>query len=320
MTRVAQIEDGRPSEDSFAALLDTWIARQEQLPQGSEERRATTTLAENKREIVNLKRAFGHMSVASLCKRDAYEYLDACSIAVDDTGRPRPRRAKGNKEISLARTCLEFAVRLGMIEVNPFEQVERLKTKRHDRLVTQAELDLAVKVGKRMGGPQLIVGLALKTAWLCVRRSVEVRQLTISQITDLGILWQAAKRKSADAKLEALIEWSPELRATIDEALGVKRNKNAGNWFVFGNLNGTPYTKGGWKPTLAKLMRECVGEATNEGVSFTPFSLQDCRPKAITDKLTQGDVDVMDASLHTNEKMIQQTYDRRRLRHAKPVR
>jgi len=269
---------------------------------------------------VNLKRAFGHMSVASLRKRDAYEYLDACSIAVDDTGRPRPRRAKGNKEISLARTCLEFAVRLGMIEVNPFEQVERLKTKRHDRLVTQAELDLAVKVGKRMGGPQLIVGLALKTAWLCVRRSVEVRQLTISQITDLGILWQAAKRKSADAKLEALIEWSPELRATIDEALGVKRNKNAGNWFVFGNLNGTPYTKGGWKATLAKLMRECVGEATNEGVSFTPFSLQDCRPKAITDKLTQGDVDVMDASLHTNEKMIQQTYDRRRLRHAKPVR
>ena len=67
-------------------------------------------------------------------------------------------------------------------------------------------------------------------------------------------------------------------------------------------------------------MRACVEEAAERSVPFQPFSLQDCRPKAITDKLSQGDDDVMDASLHTNEKMIRQTYDRRRRRLAKPVR
>ena len=38
-------------------------------------------------------------------------------------------------------------------------------------------MDLAVSVGRRLGGARLIVALALKTAWLCVRRSVEVRAI-----------------------------------------------------------------------------------------------------------------------------------------------
>ena len=196
IARSAQMEAGRPPEDTVAALLDAWIVRQEMLPVGSEERRATTTLVENKREIGNLRKAFGHMPVEGLRKRDAYEYLDACSVAVDEDGRPRPRRAKGNKEISLMRTILEYGVRLGLLEVNPFENVTRLKTKKYDRLVSQGELELAVEVGSRMGGPQRIAALALKTAWLCVRRSVEVRRLSASQITDAGIVWEAAKRKT----------------------------------------------------------------------------------------------------------------------------
>lgn len=320
IARSAQLQAGRPSENSVAALLDAWVARQEMLPPGSEDRRADSTLAENKREIKNLKNAFGHMLVDTLQKRDAYEYLDACAVAVDERGQPRPRRAKGNKEISLMCTILEYGIRLGMLETNPFENVRKLVVKRYDRLVTQSELDLAIEVGERMGGPQRIVALALKTAWLCVRRSVEVRSLTASQITDAGIVWAAAKRKARDAKLEALIEWSQELRETLDAAMVIERNRGAGDWYVFGNMSGLRYTKGGWKATLAKLMRACVVEADMRGTPFKPFSLQDCRPKAITDKLTQGDEDVMDASLHTSEKMIQQTYDRRRRRSAKPVR
>lgn len=147
-----------------------------------------------------------------------------------------------------------------------------------------------------------------------------MRNFTASQITEAGIVWSAAKRKARDAKLEALIDWSPELRETLDAAMAIERNKDAGGWYVFGNMNGLAYTKGGWKSTLSKLMRACVVEADKLGIPFKPFSLQDCRPKGITDKLTQGDEDVMDASLHTSQKMIQQTYDRRRRRSAKPVR
>jgi hypothetical protein len=55
-----------------------------------------------------------------------------------------------------------------------------------------------------------------------------------------------------------LIEWSDELRAAIKEALAIPRNKLAGTWYVFGNLQGQKYTKGGWKKTLSELMKKCV--------------------------------------------------------------
>jgi hypothetical protein len=71
------------------------------------------------------------------------------------------------------RTVLEYAVRLGKINANPFDGVERLRTVANARLVSDDELELAVEVGRRLGGARHIVALALKTAWLCVRRSVE---------------------------------------------------------------------------------------------------------------------------------------------------
>ncbi len=317
--RAVAIGAGGPTTGSVAALIDAWMAFQHAIPVGSESRRADTTLAGNKPECENLKVAFGHMRAADLEKQDAYAYLDACLVAVDKEGKPRPRPAKGNKEISLMRTILEYGIRTGVVKVNVFEGVEKLKTRVTDRLVTDQEMALAVEIGREMGGARLIVALALRTAWLCVKRSVEVRALTRSQITDEGIVWEAGKRQGGQAKKFGLIEWSPELRKTIDEALAVKRNKVAGTWYIFGNLSGQKYTKGGWKKMLHYLMNECEARAAQRGIPFQKFNLQECRPKGVTDKLEQGDTDVMDATMHTNERMIQKTYDRRRLRIAKPV-
>ena len=190
----------------------------------------------------------------------------------------------------------------------------------YDRIVTDGELDLAVEVGRLAGGARLIVALALKTAWLCLRRSVEVRDLQRHQITDAGVLWTAAKRKRGTAERTVTIEWTPELRATISEALTVKRFKDAtGAWYVFGGMGGQKYTKGGWKKMLSNLMDLCVQEAVRRHVPFERFSLQDCRPKGVSDKLSQGAIDTQDATLHTNKRMIESVYDRRRGRTAKPV-
>ncbi|KXA71084.1 site-specific integrase [Bordetella hinzii] len=309
--RAGEIGLGRPAEGSVDALIDAWLAWQESLPLDSPERRADSTMDENKREIKRLRAAFGHMAVADLIKKDAYDYLDACVKA--------RRPAKGNKEISLMRRILERGVRMGMIVTNPFDDVERNATTTYERLVTDAEIDLAVRVGRKLGGAGLIVALALKTAWLCLRRSVEVRAFTRDQITDEGIQWVAAKRRRGAAPRIGIIEWSPELRATIDEALAIERYKMAGDLYVFGNLHGQRYTKGGWKITLSRLMKACVERAAAEGIPFKPFSLQDCRPKGVTDKMERGDEDVVDATLHTSERMVRQTYDRRRVRRAKPA-
>ncbi len=94
----------------------------------------------------------------------------------------------------------------------------------------------------------------------------------------------------------------------------------AGSWYLFGNMRGQPCTIGGWKKTLSVLMDECVAEAQRRGINFTPFSLQDCRPKGDIDKLASGADDVIDATLHTSERMVGQVYDRLALKTAKPVR
>jgi len=318
--RWRKISAGAPSDDSFAALCDAWFKRQESLPPGTSGKRADSTLAENRRELDMLKAALGHIPSAELEKAHGYAYLDACLIARDKEGNLRPRPEKGNKEIALARVVCEWGIRIGKLKTNPFDGIEKLVTDKAARLVTQQELDLAVEVGRRMGGPQHIVAMALKTAWLCLRRSVEVRALTRDQITDAGIVWQAAKRQRGALHGQQAREWSAELRATMDEALGIKRNKLAGAWYVFGNLDGQRYTKGGWKATLAKLMRECTTEAAKRKLAFQAFSLQDCRPKGVSDKMERGDDDVIDATLHTSERMVRQVYDRRHVRVAKPAR
>lgn len=190
---------------------------------------------------------------------------------------------------------------------------------KYDRRVTDAELELAVEMGRGAGGARLIVALALKTAWLCVRR-VEVRDLQRHRIKDAGIEWTGAKRKRGSAERTVTIDWSPELLATLDEALAIERFKDAaGAWFVFGNMHGQKYTKDGWKKMLANLMNLCVAETGKRGIAFATFSLQDCRPKGVSDKLERGDADTQDATLHSNSRVIETVYDRRRTRTAKPV-
>lgn len=309
--RIADLQGGAPAGDSFEALARAWLAAANAEPEGSEERRADTTLAENKREIDKLCAVLGHLRADEITATDGYEYLEA--------GRAKRRAVKANKEIALASVVFEWGIRKGRVTANPFRGLRKNKSAPSSRLVTPAEMDVAVRAGRKMGGAYLIIALALKTAFLCLRRSVEVRDLQRHQIKDDGIEWVAAKRKRGTAARTGLIEWSPELRATIDEVLAVKRNTGVESWYVFGNLRGGKYTKGGWKKMLANLMDTAEADAVLEAIEFKRFSLQDCRPMGVTAKVARGDSDVQDATLHRDRKMIDQVYDRRAATRATPA-
>lgn len=151
---------------------------------------------------------------------------------------------------------------------------------------------------------------------LCVRRSVEVRAVTRDCIRDDGILWDDGKDPN---KPKVLIDWSPELRQTIHEALAIQRNHVAGSIYIFGNMHDQCYSKGGWKSILDDLIRECVKVAEENGIEFQRFSLQDCRPMGVSGKLDRGDTDTTNATGHTSEKMIATVYDRRPFKRAKPA-
>lgn len=295
-------------EGGFKGLVDAWFVMQEDLPLSDGSKRAASTIAENKREAAMLTKAWGHFEVDEITTKMAYDYLAACK---------KTRPIKGNKEISLGVLIMEYAVTKGLITVNPLKDIARNKVvQQKKRYVTDEEMALAVEMGRKLGGARLIVALALKTAWLCVRRSFEVRRIERSAVTATGILWTDSKSKT---KPQILIEWSPELSATIYEAMDVKRNKDAGTMYLFGNLKGEPYTKGGWKAMLEDLMRECVLEAKRRKMTFAKFSLQDCRPKGATDKQERGDSDTKDALLHSSEAMLVKHYDRRASKKATPA-
>ena len=297
--------------ETVAQLISTWFQWQEKLPATSTRKRAATTMKENQSESRQLRDVFGEMAISDIQPVHAYGYLDKCEVL--------GRGPKANKEISLLKVIMTLAVRRGVIHANPLVNLEMLPVTASSRYVEDAELELALEVGRAMGGPQHIVALALQTAYLCVRRSVEVRDLKLEDLRESGIVWENKKASSSDFKRKVLIEWSPSLREVIDEALSIDRTGDVIGDHIFGNLDGQRYTKGGWKSTLSRLMVACVEKAREKGIDFRPFSLQDLRPKGVSDKLATAQTDVMDATLHTSERMVHQVYDRRRQRVAQPT-
>ena len=308
LRRKAIIESQNMSESrptgGFEGLVDAWFDMQEKLPPNDADKRAKTTLYENRKEAVRLKKAFGHYEPNELTATHAYEYLASCKAT---------RPEKGNKEIALARRILNWGIAKGVLTSNPFYGVEKNKTKKVKHLIRPEEMALAVEVGRSMESAQHIVALALKAAWLCVKRSVEVRALMVECITPEGLLWTDGKDST---KPKVLIVWSEALRETIQEVQSIKRHNKATGSYVFGNLMGRKYTKAGWGFTLKILMDACEVEAQKRGLPFRRFSLQDCRPLGVTDKLERGDTDTKNATGHTSDKMIAMTYDRRPVRKA----
>ena len=303
----ARVVDDVP-EGGFAGLVDAWFEWQEGLPEGSAKKRAASTIEENKKEAKLLKADWGHFEVSEITRTMGYDYLEAYE---------QTRPEKANKEIGLARLILEFAIRKGMIETNPLDRIEKNKrVEQPKRYVTDDEMSIVVATGRVLGGPYHIIALALKTAWLCVRRSVEVRKIGRDAMQDAGIVWTDSKDPN---KPKILIEWSPELRETIDEVLAIKRNHLAGSWLLFGNLRGQKYTKSGWGKLLGTLMATAEVHAEALELPFEHFSLQDCRPKGVSDKLQRGDKDTKDATLHSSDAMIARHYDRRVSKKATPA-
>lgn len=277
--------------ETIAQLVIDWTRWQRGLPTKSTRKRATSTMDENEREAKNLVAVFGEMAIVDIQPHHAYTYLDKC----DDLG----RGAKGNKEIQLFQLILQRAVRKGIIHANPLRDVEKLPTSPSTRYVEHAELALALEVGKRNGGQMYRASLALAAGYLCLRRSTEVLSAEWSIVRPEGLLWTEGKTKGTTAKKNVLITWSDQLRQVIDSLKtldGYSETPHDG--LLFRTQAGPRYTRGGWKATLRRLMQACEEEAQKRGIPFKKFSLQDQRPKGVTDKLGDGHADVQEATLN----------------------
>ncbi|ALP62795.1 site-specific integrase [Paraburkholderia caribensis] len=298
-------------------LVKKYFTWQDAMPVTDERRKAQSTLDENQNEAKNLNKVFGKMAPQSIKPAHVYGYLDKRA----QNGAP----AKANKEIALLSAVLEYGRRIGKLETNPCRGIEYNPTRPRQKVVQLHELDLAVEIArtrKSTGGDDaasiyLIAALCAKAAYLTVSRPTEMRELRRQAVGDIGVTVPVGKRKAGQIQKEKLVQWSPELRAVIDEALSIQRTKSL---YVFGNTSGQSYTRSGWNSNWARLMKYCEEAAQKRGLKFERFTLADMRPTAVTDRKEEGDDRIIDATGHSDERMVNLVYDRRKLRKVRPTR
>jgi integrase len=295
-----------PDAGETDELFRRYFAWQRGLPADSEERKADNTLKENEYEAKRILRSFGKVKPSLIKPVHIYKYLDGRAAE----GAP----AKANKEIALLSAVLEFGRRKGLLETNPCRGIKYNKTKAKTRYVEPAELKLVMRVARERAGSYLVLALCLRVAYLTVSRPDEMRQLMRQGIGPQGVRLPVGKRKKGQAQKHKLIEWSPDLRAAIDEAVSLQRTSSM---YVFGNTDGQPYTVSGFNTILRRLMVHCATKAEEEGIPFTRFTLSDMRPAAVTDRVDEGDDAITDATGHNSERMVKQVYDRRKTKTAR---
>ena len=295
-----------PKLDTFAALVDRYFTWQDRLPDTSEDKKAPLTLQENHREADKLLKVFGKVRPCDIKPVHIYKYLAARA----EQGAP----IKANKEIALLSAILEYGRRFGLLETNPCRGIKYNKSRPRDKYVISDEIDFMRRVAGERGGSYIRIALCLYVAYLTVSRPSEMRTLLRQSISNAGIQMPIGKRKKGHAQRYKLIEWSDELRQTIDQALSLQR---VSSMYVFGNNGGQPYSRSGFATILRRLMEYCEKAAKEENVSFNRFSLADMRPTAVTDRMEDGDENIENATGHVDRKMVNNVYDRRRIRRAR---
>lgn len=291
---------------TVARMFELYFDWQDELPATDDEKKAPTTLDENRREAKTINKQLGDRIADELDAPDWFGY--------QDKRRKAGAGAKANKELALASAAYEWARLRGLVGANP-ARIRRVKTRPGQRRVMLTEVDIVLAVARKMGPGATIQALAARAALLCLRRPIEILRMRLPQIAADGIRFEAAKRKAGQATLATTIRWSPQLRATIREARAIVRPRIDLCPLVFGTLQGTVYTKSGWGASWRRLM----SRVREERPDFVPFTLRDCRAGGVTAKRSRGDRDTQDATLHKDSRMIEQIYDRRAERQAKPA-
>ena len=302
-----ELNEGAPADTTFAALVKDYFTWQEALPADSERKKASSTITNNKREGALLAKVFGAMQPDAISVQHVYKYQEIREL--------KGAGLAANKEISLLSAIVEYGRKHGRVTENVAKGIKRVPSRPRTRRVEWDELEQLVEVARELGPAQTIMALAARTAWLTLRRPPEILSLSRTAIGDDGILFHAAKRKAGQAERSITISWSPILRETIEEVLTVKRHSVAGSWLVFGNLAGQRYSKSGWGTMWGRMM-DAVQE---KHPGFVRFTLQDCRPGGVTTKRERGDLDTVDATMHSDSRMVERVYDRRKTRGAKPA-
>lgn len=182
-----------------------------------------------------LKSVFGHMPVAALRPTHAYGYHER-----------RAAKTAAKRELAVLSHALTKAVQWGVIDRNPWKgQVRIANNPPRDRHVTDAELAQAAQLASSV----LRTYIALKV--ITGLRRGDLLALRQADLTDEGIDVRTSKTGR-----RLLIEWTPALRAAVDQVLAVRPKDIAPTLFC--TRNGKPYSATSFNSIWQRFMRKCV--------------------------------------------------------------
>lgn len=255
----------------------------------------------------NLIKFFGGMRPMALRTVHGYQFAEARA----KSGAPE----KGKKELSLMSTICHRAVRWGIIESNPFVDMQHDKSEKTVRAISRGQVVRFYLWSLKQSSTFRNLGCAAMFAYLTGFRAAEVRPFHVSGLSVDGVRVLSAKRKKGEAEVMKLREWSTRLRVVVARA---RQTHKVDRMYLFANSRGAPYSRSGWGSVWQDAMLAWVG-SFDGGVlpdklveHEAYFSLLDVRPAAITTKLRNRSADAYDFAAHANPSTTHKNYDRRK--------
>lgn len=312
------IEQGVVVAGSVADLIDRFI---DEVDPTHYIDRSKDGIATRMARYTQLKVTFGKMRPADLKMIHGYGHMDKRA----KEGAP----AGVNKEMAAMQTICNYAVRWGIIDVNPFVGMMQNVTEKKVREISRGQVARFYLWSIRQPLHLRTMGCAAMFLYLTGFRAAEVRPFMTSGLSDDGVRVISAKRKKGGQQVVKVRSWSDRLRTVVARAQAGRPENLA---YLFASRTGKPYTKSGWGSvwhdaqfawiaSFDDAARAAHGDPAKEsafGLVNHPayFSLSDGRPAAITIKLDRRDGDAYDFAAHANPATTHTHYDRRRVKRA----
>jgi len=243
----AELENGPASSGSLARLIDEWLDLPNEL--------TASTMVNYRSVATQLKAVFMDSLVTDIVPANVAAWLDN-----------HPSRARANLGKALLTNVLDLAVRRGVIDRNPAREIKRLKTKRRNRYLTDAEF-IAIR-----NHAHPVLQSAMDISYITGARISDVLAIRMQHWTDDGLLIRQIKTK----KLQ-LFRRNAALEAAIDTARKIKRPVRG--LYLLCTLKGQPYSTA----TLYTWWLNACALAQVEDANF-----HDIRGKAATDAKREG--------------------------------
>jgi integrase len=287
--RIAPVTKGR----AIGELLDAYALRV--VP-----KKAPKTQTENLRNITRLRAVFADTEITALTPQDVYQYVDN-----------RGGKVIGHREIEVLSHACTKAVEWGWIARHPFIGQVRLEGEpARTRYIEDWEIVEALSLkSKRKRGSVLAIQASIRLKLLTgMARSDLLRLRPGRDFKEEGILIERHKTSKSTGK-RTLYQWTPDLRAAVDQALAV-RPVDIAPWLFCnrrgeGHFNEKTGTANGWDTMWGNFMKRVLRE-TKVTERFTEHDL---RAKCASDAESLEHARALLS--HADAKTTQRVYRRR---------